>query len=167
MRQIFFTLIFCGSVALAACSSGGERAQSGGTNYGASNSGTLNANGGGARQTGSNAGASTTVEPGKPTGAGGESSDSVVRASAGEVVLSAGGSTSAVVQLDIAEGYHVNANPPSNKFLIGTQLDVSPGEGVTPGKPVYPASVNRKFSFDPKPLAVYEGSAAIKLPLRA
>ncbi|HVF55981.1 MAG TPA: protein-disulfide reductase DsbD domain-containing protein, partial [Pyrinomonadaceae bacterium] len=46
-------------------------------------------------------------------------------------------------------------------------LDVSPGEGVTPGKPVYPASVNRKFSFDPKPLAVYEGSAAIKLPLRA
>ena len=91
----------------------------------------------------------------------------VVSASADAVELRAGGAGEASVRLRIAEGYHVNANPPSDKFYIGTQLTVAPQSGIEPGQPVYPAALAKKFGFSPKPLAVYEGDAVIKLPLRA
>lgn len=94
------------------------------------------------------------------------SSASVVRVEAPGVEVAAGGTTSASVNLTITNGYHVNANPPSESYLIPTELTVEPNDGLTADKPVYPQSVTKKFAFDPKPLAVYEGEAAIKLPLK-
>ncbi len=91
----------------------------------------------------------------------------VVTASAAGTELRAGGEGEASVRLRIAEGYHVNANPPSDKFYIGTLLTVAPQNGIEPGKPVYPAALKKKFGFSDQPLAVYEGEAVIKLPLRA
>jgi hypothetical protein len=91
----------------------------------------------------------------------------VVTATVEEAKLDAGGAGEATVRLDIAEGYHVNANPASDKFYVATELRAEPQEGVTPGKPVYPAGLNRKLGFAEKPLSVYEGSVRIKLPLRA
>jgi len=90
-----------------------------------------------------------------------------VTATVEEVSLAAGGAGVAAVRLDIAQGYHVNANPPSDKFYIGTEVRAEPQEGITPGKPVYPPAVSRKLSFSDKPLAVYEGQAVIRLPLSA
>lgn len=90
-----------------------------------------------------------------------------VTATVEEVSLAAGGAGVAALRLDIAEGYHVNANPPSDKFYIGTEVRAEPQEGITPGKPVYPPAVSRELSFSDKPLAVYEGQAVIKLPLTA
>ena len=89
----------------------------------------------------------------------------VVRVGVPSIELKAGDSTEAVVKLAIAQGYHINANPPTFSYLKATELTVEPGEGVTPGKPVYPASVTRKFSFSNDPLAVYEGETVIRLPL--
>ncbi len=91
----------------------------------------------------------------------------VVTASVEEVKIDAGGSAETLVRLDIAEGYHVNANPPSDKFYIGTELSAEAQEGITPGKPTYPPALTKKFGFAEKPLAVYEGEAVIKLPLSA
>lgn len=91
----------------------------------------------------------------------------VVRASAAAVELRAGGRAEAEVRLEIAEGYHVNANPPTHKYLIPTQLDVAPEAGLTFGQPAYPAALTRKFEFDQQPLAVYEGEVSIRLPVRA
>lgn len=91
----------------------------------------------------------------------------VVRAEASNAEIKAGGSAEASVKLTIASGYHINANPPSFSYLKATELTVEPGEGVTPGAPVYPASVSRKFNFSKDPLNVYEGEALIKLPLSA
>ena len=91
----------------------------------------------------------------------------VVRAEASKVEIKAGGSAEASVKLTIANGYHINANPASASYLKATELTVEPSEGITPDKPVYPASVSRKFAFATDPLAVYEGEATIKLPLNA
>lgn len=91
----------------------------------------------------------------------------VVTASVEEVKIDAGGSAETSVMLDIADGYHVNANPPSDKFYIGTELTAEAQEGITPGKPTYPPALTKKFKFSEKPLAVYEGQAVIKLPLSA
>jgi hypothetical protein len=91
----------------------------------------------------------------------------VVRAETSNVEIKAGGSAEASVKLTIAGGYHINANPPSFSYLKATELQIEPNEGITPGKPVYPASVTKKFSFSKDPLAVYEGETTIKLPLNA
>ena len=89
----------------------------------------------------------------------------VVRADVPAVEIKAGGAAEATVKLTIASGYHINANPPSFSYLKATELTVEPGEGVSAGKPVYPSSVTRTFTFSKDPLAVYEGETAIKLPL--
>jgi hypothetical protein len=91
----------------------------------------------------------------------------VVTATVEETKLDAGGAGEATVRLDIADGYHVNANPASDKFYVATELRAEPQEGITPGKPVYPAGLERKLGFAEKPLSVYEGSVRIRLPLRA
>jgi hypothetical protein len=91
----------------------------------------------------------------------------VVRADVANVEIKAGGSAEAPVKLMIANGYHINANPPSFSYLKATEITVEPNEGITPGTPAYPASVTRKFAFSKDPLSVYEGEATIKLPLSA
>jgi hypothetical protein len=90
-----------------------------------------------------------------------------VTATVEEATLEAGGKTEASVRLDIAQGFHVHANPASDKFYIATEVRAEPQEGLTPGKPVYPSPVSRKLSFANTPLSLYEGSVVIKLPLTA
>lgn len=91
----------------------------------------------------------------------------VVSASAAETKLAAGGEGEAAVTLDIAQGYHVHANPATDKFYIATELQAAQQEGITPGKPVYPKALTQKLGFADAPLALYEGRPVIKLPLRA
>ncbi|MDT7690159.1 MAG: hypothetical protein QOJ70_3720 [Acidobacteriota bacterium] len=90
-----------------------------------------------------------------------------VTATVEEAKLDAGGAGEATVSLEVAEGYHVHANPASDRFYVATEIRAEPQEGITPGKPVYPQALSKKFSFSDKPLAVYEGRVVIKLPLRA
>jgi hypothetical protein len=90
-----------------------------------------------------------------------------VTATVEEARLDAGGKGEASVRLDIAQGFHVHANPASDKFYVATEVRAEPQEGLTPGKPVYPRAVSKKLSFSEKPLAVYEGQVVIKLPLTA
>ena len=91
----------------------------------------------------------------------------IVRVDVSSAEIAAGGAGEALVRMHIADGYHINANPATLSYQIATQLSVEPGDGVTAGKPVYPASITRKFTFEPQPFAVYEGEVVIKLPLRA
>jgi hypothetical protein len=91
----------------------------------------------------------------------------VVTAATDEVRLRAGGTGETIVTLKIADGYHVNANPPSDKFYVGTEIKAEPQDGVTPGRPTYPKGESKKFEFSDQPLLVYEGEAVIRLPLSA
>lgn len=61
----------------------------------------------------------------------------------------------------------MNANPATFDYLIATEVTVDKSDGLTFGKPVYPASEKRKFQFAEQPLAVYEGNLQIKLPIQA
>ncbi|HKP73350.1 MAG TPA: protein-disulfide reductase DsbD domain-containing protein [Pyrinomonadaceae bacterium] len=93
--------------------------------------------------------------------------EGMVSASAEKVALSAGGKAQGAVRLSIAGGYHVNANPAAEEFLIPTTLEVAPEPGITVSKIVYPKPLTKKFSFNKDPLAVYEGDAAITFALGA
>ncbi|MDQ1558310.1 MAG: hypothetical protein QOD32_1370 [Pyrinomonadaceae bacterium] len=92
--------------------------------------------------------------------------EGIVRAGADTVEARAGGTTEAAVRLLIADGYHVNANPATEKFLIPTSLEVKPEAGITAGKIVYPKPLTKKFPFAEVPLAVYEGDTRITFTLR-
>jgi len=69
------------------------------------------------------------------------------------------------VFLDIKKGYHTNANPASEKYLVPVTVAVT-GNNVGIARPVYPKGKSHKFSFSPQPIAVYEGRVAIKVGIR-
>ena len=93
-------------------------------------------------------------------------SESVVKAAAQRLVIPAGGSGVATVQLTIKSGYHVNANPPTYPYLKATTLDISPGDGVSVALVTYPKAIEKKFVFAEKPLGVYEGTADLNATLK-
>lgn len=92
--------------------------------------------------------------------------ENIVTASAAEVQLAPNGTAEAAVQINIMSGYHINGNPAS-KYQIATKLDVEPADGITADQPQYPPSMTKKFAFSADPIAVYEGQATVKVPLKA
>ena len=70
----------------------------------------------------------------------------------------------AVVVLEIAEGWHVNANPASLDFLIPTKVQAADGGAVDvrypKGSPYHPR-------FSREPLSVYEGAVQIPVETKA
>lgn len=144
LRNTPFALFLCAALLCSACG-GGQKQSSNSSNSAAT-------------------AANQTATPATPAAT---PQRQVVTASVEEARIDAGGSAETSVRLDIAEGYHVNANPPSDKFYIGTEIQAEAQDGITPGKPTYPPALTKKFGFAEKPLAVYEGQAVIKLPLSA
>lgn len=66
------------------------------------------------------------------------------------------------VGLKIDPGYHVNANPASDEYLIPTTITVA---DVPDAKISYPAGQPFKPKFSTDAIAVYEGSASIPVAL--
>jgi DsbC/DsbD-like thiol-disulfide interchange protein len=108
----------------------------------------------------SNANAATTPAPKSPL-------EGIVSASVEPFEMRAGETLETSVRLSITSGYHVNANPATQKFLIPTALNVKPEAGFTVDKITYPKPLSKKFPFADVPLDVYEGDAVIKLTLKA
>jgi hypothetical protein len=63
-----------------------------------------------------------------------------------------------LVTVRIDPGYHINANPASNEYLIPTSVafDSSASPQIA-----YPPAMSFKAAFSDEPLAVYEGTAVI------
>src|SRR5215213_10651392 len=97
----------------------------------------------------------------------GIASTDVVKASPQEITLARGESGDVLVSLKIANGYHVNANPPSYSYLKATELEIQPAGGIVVELLTYPDALTKKFSFAEKPLAVYEGETTLKARLKA
>jgi len=95
-------------------------------------------------------------------------STDVVKATPEELTLAKGESGYANVRLQIQNGYHINANPPSFSYLIGTELQLQPAGGISVDFISYPDPVTRNFSFAPDgPLKVYEGATIVKPMIKA
>jgi len=81
--------------------------------------------------------------------------------------IAAGAGQELIVILTISPGFHVNANPATFSYLIPTEVTSTGTEGISTGKAVYPVPEKKKFQFAEEALAVYEGEAPIRVPLRA
>jgi Disulphide bond corrector protein DsbC len=72
------------------------------------------------------------------------------------------------VVAEIARGFHMNSNHPSDAYLIPTTLTPQLPAGFKLLDTIYPDGHAQKFSFSPdKPLDVYSGSVTIKLRIVA
>jgi DsbC/DsbD-like thiol-disulfide interchange protein len=91
----------------------------------------------------------------------------VVKAIPREATLTKGESGDVLVRLLITNGYHVNANPPSQSYLKATEIELKPQEGISVEFITYPDPLERTFSFSETPLKVYEGETDLKLRLKA
>ena len=77
-----------------------------------------------------------------------------VKVRAGEATVRIGENITAEIEVLIAEGFHVNANPASFTYLQPTELKIEKVNGVTIGEPVYPKAELKKFGFAEEPIAV-------------
>ena len=91
----------------------------------------------------------------------------VVKAMPQETTLAPGESGDALVRLQIQNGYHVNANPPSQSYLKATEIELKPQQGISVEFITYPDPLLRTFTFSETPLKVYEGETNLKVRLFA
>ena len=70
------------------------------------------------------------------------------------------------LQLDIAEGWHINANPAGQDNLIPTTITVDANIPLELADVAYPKGRSTRFAFSNEFLNVYEGNLAIPLKLR-
>lgn len=65
------------------------------------------------------------------------------------------------VDLTIAEGWHVNANPASLDFLIPTQVGVHLGDQELEVEPEYPVGEHKATPLGDQKIAIYRGKVTI------
>ncbi|MGH9904771.1 MAG: protein-disulfide reductase DsbD domain-containing protein [Pyrinomonadaceae bacterium] len=93
-------------------------------------------------------------------------SESLVRAEANPVEISAGGSGQAIVRVTVQPGYHINANPPSYPYLKATEVEVADLEDMSVDYVYYPNPLVKKFEFAEGPLKVYEGETPVTIAFK-
>jgi thioredoxin:protein disulfide reductase len=79
--------------------------------------------------------------------------------------LKAGQTAVLTLELSIRAPYHINADQPSEDYLIGTTVDFKAHSGVTFGRQVFPSPIMKRMGFADKPLAIFEGLARITAEL--
>lgn len=84
-----------------------------------------------------------------------------------EMTLRAGESTEVAVRLSIVEGYHVQANPAADEFLIPLELQLEGTEGLDVHSPAYPAPRTFRLEGSDRDLLTYEGAVEVTVRLVA
>lgn len=82
-------------------------------------------------------------------------------------VATKGASTDLTVEVTIADGWHVNAHQPNQKFLVPTTLSLMLPAGATAGDVAYPKPEAKTFAFaGDVELLVYEGTVPLRTSVR-
>ena len=76
-----------------------------------------------------------------------------------------GGTVQAALQVRLDKQYHVNSNEPDEDYLIPTVLTVTPPEGFTVSKIVYPEPIMIRPAFSEIPMSVFEREFVIGVVL--
>ena len=82
------------------------------------------------------------------------------------VIAARGQATQLTVRAKIRKGFHIQANPAADEFLIPTTLTITVGEGIVPGKPVYPPGHPYRLEGSTEDILTYEDEVTIILPAK-
>jgi hypothetical protein len=83
------------------------------------------------------------------------------------ITLPIGAKTTVHVPVGVASGYHVQANPAANKFLIPLELQLDDVDGLELGDPVYPRGQPYRLEGTTEDLLTYGGELEILVALEA
>jgi hypothetical protein len=67
----------------------------------------------------------------------------------------------------VGDGFHLQANPASQEYLVPTKLEVVRAADLWPGRPVYPPGRPYRLQGAASDLAIYDGTFEIRVPLEA
>ena len=82
------------------------------------------------------------------------------------VVAARGETVQLTVRAKIKKGFHVQANPAADEFLIATTLTIQADENIAPGKPGYPPGIPYRLEGSTEDLLTYEDEMTIVLPVK-
>jgi DsbC/DsbD-like thiol-disulfide interchange protein len=82
------------------------------------------------------------------------------------VVAARGQAVQLTVRAKIIKGFHIQANPAANEFLIPTTLAIETGENFVPEDPVYPPGHPYRLEGSTEDLLTYEDEVTINLPVK-
>ncbi len=85
--------------------------------------------------------------------------------SAAPIEIAAGSKTDYPLELDILKGYHIQANPASQDYLIAVTAKFQETDGVKIGEPAYPQGVPFRLKGSDKDISTYENTVLIKIPV--
>jgi thiol:disulfide interchange protein DsbD len=77
------------------------------------------------------------------------------------------GTARALLEVNVANGFHINSDKPKAQYLIPTSLSIAPSSGIEVARVQWPAPHDRKFSFSDEPLSVFEGTFPVTVSLKA
>jgi thiol:disulfide interchange protein DsbD len=107
------------------------------------------------------------AQPGDQGGPAIPPPDQLVKVVVAPVQVAAGGTALAHLEISIAGGWHINANPASPDYMIPTAVAAEAAGGVSAGAPRYPTARKLKVAFDQSEIAAWSGAVAIDVPLAA
>ncbi len=79
---------------------------------------------------------------------------------------SAGGEVTLQIDVTVQPGWHVNSDAPLDPYLVPTSIHLQLPEGWSAEKPGFPKALLARFAFSPDPLAVFEGTFAVTVPVK-
>ena len=82
------------------------------------------------------------------------------------VIVARGESVQLPVRVKIKNGFHIQANPAADEFLIATTLTLEADENIVLGKPVYPPGNLYRLDGSNEDLLTYENEMRIILPVK-
>ncbi len=84
-----------------------------------------------------------------------------------EVRLAPGESKDLEIRVTVAEGFHVQANPAANEFLIPLELELESDEELDIGEVRYPPGETHRLNGTEEDLLTYDGTFAVTVSIGA
>jgi thiol:disulfide interchange protein DsbD len=84
-----------------------------------------------------------------------------------EVEIAVGGSAVVEIVATIKEGFRIQANPASDRFLVPASLELEDDERIRLGPPEYPPGKPYRLRGASEDLSIYKGTAVIRVPVEA
>jgi len=88
-----------------------------------------------------------------------------VRVLAPPTPFAPGKTAEVTLELRVAPGFHVNSDQPVDEKIVPTTVDFKPAAGVKFEAAVFPVAEMKMFSFTDKPLAVFDGTVKVMIPV--
>jgi len=93
-------------------------------------------------------------------------SEPIVKISVPDATGYAGKSSRIILDVEVKEGYHIQANKVKDEFLVPTTVDVATDKNIELGKPSFPVTKEFKLEGTNDFLDVYDGNFQITIPFK-